>query len=106
VLVIHRFRVPEGDVVTFRAELEEARTALSERQGFLQATVGRNVDDPELWVLVTRWAGAGDYRRGLSAYDVKVRAWGLLARALDEPSAYEVLDGDEVPNEPRPRGTP
>ena len=48
---------------------------------------------------------AGDYRRGLSAYDVKVRAWGVLARAIDEPSAYEVdraRPGD--PTQARPRG--
>jgi len=104
VLVLHRFRVAEADVPAFRAELEEALAVLSERPGFVGSVVGRSVDDPGLWVLETRWSGAGDYRRGLSAYDVKVRAWGLLARAIDEPSAYEVIEPGQATNEARPRG--
>ena len=103
VLVLHRFRVPVADAAPFRAEVEEALEILSARPGFQGSTVGRNVDDPELWVLETRWTGPGDYRRALSAYDVKVRAWALLARAVDEPSAYELVEGDGPLNDVRPR---
>ena len=76
---------------------------LSEQRGFLDGHVGRNVDEPELWVLQTRWEGVGAYRRALSAYDVKVRAWAVLGEALDEPTAYEVTDHGETLNEARPR---
>ena len=40
---------------------------------------------------MTEWATVGDYRRGLSSYDVKLAATPLLMRALPEPGAYEVL---------------
>ncbi|MDQ1687038.1 MAG: hypothetical protein QOK42_13, partial [Frankiaceae bacterium] len=39
----------------------------------------------------TEWRDVGSYRRGMSGYEVKVQAWPLLAEALPEPSAYEVL---------------
>ena len=91
-LVVSRFRVPLEDGETFRAELQQALDSLAERPGHLDGTIGRNVDDPELWVLSTRWENVGAYRRALSAYDVKLRAVPLLSRALDEPSAYEVVE--------------
>ena len=34
----------------------------------------------------------GAYRRALSSYDVKLHAVPTLSRALDEPSAYEVVE--------------
>ena len=97
-LVVTRFRVPlvEGDA--FRDDLERARAALAERPGHLEGVVGRNVDDPTLWVLTTRWEHVGAYRRALSAYDVKLHAVPVLGRALDEPSAYEVVEPGTVLN--------
>ncbi len=65
--------------------------------------MGRNVDDPELWVLATRWEHVGAYRRALSSYDVKLHAVPLLSRALDEPSAYEVVEPDTDLNVAEPR---
>jgi hypothetical protein len=100
VLVISRFRGDEGAV---RAGLEEALAVLAEQKGYVDGAVGRNVDDPDLWVLQTRWAGAGAYRRALSAYDVKVRAWAFLGQAIDEPSAYEVVEPGRPVNAPLPR---
>jgi len=100
-LVVNRFRVSETDADAFRTDLATAVDALAERPGFVRAECGRNVDDPSLWVLATTWADVGSYRRALSAYDVKVRAVPLLGRAIDEPSAFEDLDGDL--NEPIPR---
>lgn len=90
-LVVNRFRVSEDDA-SFRADLERALAALAARPGYDDGRLGRNVDDPELWTMVTRWADVGSYRRALSAYDVKLHAVPLLSRALDEPSAYEALD--------------
>jgi quinol monooxygenase YgiN len=92
VIVVTRFRVPDVEVDNFRADLDQARRVLAERPGYVDGTVGRNVDDPELWVLTTRWQNVGAYRRALSSYDVKLHAVGLLGRALDEPSAYEVVE--------------
>lgn len=103
-IVIQRFRPSAGDAAQFRDEATQALAVLSEQSGFVEGSLGRNVDDPDLWVLQTRWEGPGAYRRALSAYDVKVRAWHLLGRALDEPAAYEVVRPGETLNDARPRG--
>ena len=98
-LVVNRFRVPEDEARRFRAELEAAAaTVLGEQAGYVDGTIGRNLDDPTLWALATRWEHVGAYRRALSSYDVKLRAVPLLSRALDEPSAYEVVEPDTVLN--------
>lgn len=91
-LVVNRFRVPESDAAVFRADVEVARAALADRPGYLSGAIGRNLDDPELWVLTTTWEHVGAYRRALSSYDVKLHAVPLLGRALDEPSAYEPVE--------------
>ncbi len=91
-LVISRFRVPEAEAEAFRLDLERAAAILAQRPGHLHGQVGRNVDDPELWVLSTSWENVGSYRRALSAYDVKLGAVPLLSRAIDEPSAYESVE--------------
>jgi quinol monooxygenase YgiN len=103
VLVVSRFRVAEEETAAFRAELEVAHAALAERAGYVAGTVGRNVDDPTLWVLSTSWENVGSYRRALSSYDVKLRAVGLLGRAVDEPSAFEVVEPGTVLNVGSPR---
>jgi hypothetical protein len=92
VLVVNRFRVTEGDD-SFRADLEGALGLLAQQKGYVDGRLGRNVDDPRLWVMVTQWQDVGSYRRALSSYDVKLGAVPLLSRAVDEPSAYEALDG-------------
>ncbi len=97
-LVVNRFRVPVDDGEVFRAELATAHEALAERTGYVDGRIGRNLDDPTLWVLTTRWDNVGAYRRALSSYDVKLRAVPLLSRALDEPSAYEVVEPGTVLN--------
>lgn len=102
-LVVNRFRVPVADAEAFRSDLAAAHALLAARPGYRDGSVGRNVDDPELWVLQTRWVDVGSYRRALSAYGVKLGAVPLLSRALDEPSAYEVVEDDHVLNEARPR---
>jgi hypothetical protein len=105
VLVVNRFRVEEAEGASFAEDLAAALAVLAARPRYVGGVVGRNVDDPSLWVLETRWANVGSYRRALSAYDVKVGVVPLLSRALDEPSAYEVLgeEGAGGLNEARPR---
>jgi hypothetical protein len=101
VLVVNRFRVPEEEAVAFRGDLESALAVLAQQRGYAEGNLGRNLDDQTLWVMVTRWQDVGSYRRALSSYDVKVGAVPILSRAVDEPSAYEPLDGEL--NEWRPR---
>jgi quinol monooxygenase YgiN len=98
VIVVSRFRVPQAEQAAFREELERARETLAVQRGYLAGRIGRNVDDPELWVLSTEWDGPGAYRRALSAYDVKMGAVATLSRALDEPSAYEPVEPGTVLN--------
>ena len=91
-IVVSRFRVPLPEGEALRVDLEAARAALAACPGYAGGEIGRNVDDPELWVLSTRWENVGSYRRALSSYDVKLRAVATLGRALEEPSAYERVE--------------
>ena len=102
-LVVNRFRAPATDE-EFRRGLVEALAALARQPGCEDGRLGRNVDEPDLWVLVTRWRHVGSYRRALSSYDVKLRAVPLLSRALDEPSAYEPVEGELNISVPRSIG--
>ena len=103
-LVVNRFRVSDDEAEGFRADLESALAVLSEQVGYAEGQLGRNVDDPTLWTMVTTWKDVGSYRRALSQDDVKVGAVQLLSRAIDEPSAYESLDGELNTSRPRERG--
>jgi len=98
VLVVSRFRVAVEDGEEFRAELAAAHAVLAGCRGYVDGRIGRNLDDPTLWLLTTRWDNVGAYRRALSSYDVKLHAVPLLSRALDEPSAYEVVEPGTVLN--------
>ncbi len=97
-LVVNRFRVLAPEADDFRAQLEEAHALLATKPGYVDGTLGRNLDEPDLWVLTTRWDSVGTYRRALSSYDVKLAAVPTLSRALDEPSAYEVVEPNSVLN--------
>ncbi len=88
----------ESEAEAFRSDLERAHEVLAVQAGYLVGHVGRNVDDPELWLLTTQWQGPGAYRRALSAYDVKLAAVPTLSRAIDEPSAYEAVVPGEALN--------
>ena len=103
-LVVNRFRVDEADDGSFRADVTMAHELLAQRPGYVDGAVGRNVDDPGLWVLQTRWENVGSYRRALSSYDVKLHAVAVLASAIDEPSAYEIVaPGEAELNKQMPR---
>jgi quinol monooxygenase YgiN len=88
-IAIARFEQALSQAVDFRAELESVKAALSEAAGFISATVGQNLDEPTLWVLTTEWENVGSYRRALSSTRAKLEAIPVLARAIDEPGAYE-----------------
>jgi quinol monooxygenase YgiN len=91
VIVVSRFRVSTQEADAFRVLAEAAHQALAQRPGYLHGSVGRNLDDATLWSIVTWWQNVGSYRRALSAYDVKLNAVPLLSRAIDEPSAFELV---------------
>lgn len=65
--------------------------ALADQPGFRHGQVARSLDDDARWVLVTEWESVGSYRRGLSAYDVKIAFADLLPFVVNEPSAYDVV---------------
>jgi len=100
VLVVSRFAVAEGDGGDFVQRARVALAALAVRPGFRRGRVGRSVDEPGEWVLVTEWSGVGAYRRALSAYQVRVNATPLLAEARDDPGAYEILVTADGPGAP------
>ena len=112
-LVVNRFRAPAdptgavdpAGAASLRADLEAAHALLATKPGYVDGQLGRNLDDPDLWVLSTRWESVGAYRRALSAYDVKLAAVPTLSRAIDEPSAYELVEPNSVLNVAEPRVT-
>jgi len=85
VIVVTRLR--SGDDLA--APLVAAATALKTCPGCAGVEVGRNLDEPELWVLESRWTDVGSYRRALSSYDVKLALAPVMHAFIDEPSAYE-----------------
>lgn len=88
-LAIARFSIPLNKASDFRAQLESVKSVLAEAAGFLDGSVGQNLDEPTLWVLTTSWQNVGSYRRALSSTRAKLEAIPVLARAIDEAGAYE-----------------
>ena len=108
-LVVTRLRVPAPDPAAaeeLRLGLERAREILSAKPGYVGGEVGRNLDDPGLWVLCTRWENVGSYRRALSSYEGKMFIQPLMVHAVDEPSAYEVAEQGADLNVAIPRHRP
>ncbi|NNG21168.1 antibiotic biosynthesis monooxygenase [Naumannella sp. ID2617S] len=97
-MVVNRFRAGPG----FQQRVRPVLDLLGTRDGFLDAEVGRNLDEPDLWVLVTRWRDVGSYRRALGGMESKLIVVPLLSQAIDEPSAY---DASDAVGENRPRGS-
>jgi antibiotic biosynthesis monooxygenase len=90
-IAITRYRVPIEEAETFAARLGAVLENLSLMPGYRSGRLGRTVDDPTLWALVTEWEGAGYYRRGIGAYDLRFELIPLSVMAIDEPGAYEVV---------------
>lgn len=102
-LVVNRFRAG-ADPAALRADLELVHGLLAAKPGYVDGWIGRNLDDPDLWTLTTRWEHVGAYRRALSSYELKLQM-PVLMRAIDEPSAYEVVEPNAVLNVAAPRVT-
>ncbi len=94
-LVLTRHRVAPSEATSFLSQAQSVLTVFSTCTGWRSGQVGRAVDDSTLWVLTGEWDDVGSYRRALSAPEVKMAVGPLLATALDEPTAFELLtDGD------------
>ena len=94
VLVVSRFRVPAAERrrrsgADMRRRARRAGRAARLRSRARSAATSTT---PSSGCSPPRWEHVGAYRRALSAYDVKLHAVPLLSRALDEPSAYEVVE--------------
>jgi quinol monooxygenase YgiN len=87
-IAIARFKVPTAQGAEFRAQIERALQVFSERDGFVSGDFGQNLDENDLWTLVTHWVNVGSYRRALGSTQVKMEVVPLLATAIDEPGAY------------------
>lgn len=87
-IAVLRFR-PDNDAALLD-ELREALPVITAQAGFVDARIARSLDD-HLIMLTLGWESVGAYRRALSAYDVKVAVVPLLAQAVDEATAFEVL---------------
>lgn len=84
-LAIIRFRSPGDD---FEDRVAHVVDFWRSCPGNLRADVVRNLDDPDLWAIVTEWDGVGSYRRSFQGYEAKMILTEVLLLALDEPSAY------------------
>jgi hypothetical protein len=89
-IAIARFEVPLAESAAFAIDAKTAFEALASCAGFIDGEYGQNLDESTLWAIVTRWENVGSYRRALSAMRTKLEAIPLLARAIDEPGAYEI----------------
>lgn len=94
VIAISRFQVPQERAEEFSTLAQAAIAALEVADGFLTADLGRNLDEPTLWTITTRWVNVGSYRRGLGSYQAKVTQAPLQPWSIDEPSAYG--DSDDL----------
>jgi hypothetical protein len=98
VLAVTRFRVALGHRAEFEGYAGPAVELFRTQPGLISIDFGVNLDDPELWALVTRWVDVGSYRRALGSTNRPV-LWPLLALAIDEPSAYDDAEtvGQNIP---------
>lgn len=93
--VVSRFDVEPTAAEDFLVRAQAAVAAFAARPGYRSGRVGRSLDDPSLWTIITTWENVGSYRRALSGFDVKVHAATLLGSARDEPSSFETLLHDD-----------
>jgi quinol monooxygenase YgiN len=101
VLVVARLRPPD-DPDSFRSDIRAVLEALAARPGHVSSRLAQALDDPQQWVLVSEWVNVGSYRRALSSFDVKMASAALMGAAVDEPSAYDVLE--QIPAGPAAAG--
>jgi len=90
-LVVTRHAVPTDGRADFVERARTALGALAQNPGYLSGCIAQSTDDADTFVIESRWADVGAYRRALSSFDVKINAVPLLSTAFDESSAFEVI---------------
>ena len=101
-LAISRFRVTEPTTAGFETRARAAADFFRGCDGCLSSELLRNLDDPELWTITSRWRNVGSYRRAFGGFEAKMVLVPLLSEAIDEPSAYDAPE-DVGENLPRAR---
>lgn len=86
-IVVTEHRAGDEFVPLGRALLE----ALAAADGFVDGSLCRSPDDPQVWLLVSTWRDVGSMRRGFGSFDAKVAAAPVMHSAVDRVSAFEVL---------------
>lgn len=84
-------RFAAGSTPSMVTSLRDAVALLATFDGFVDGRIARAIDDSGIVSLTLGWTTVGAYRRALSSFDVKMMVVPLLAQAIDEPSAFEVL---------------
>lgn len=88
--VVLRFIIKDS-LDAWLAEAERVLELFKQQSGFQSAKACLALDNDGLGLVLLQFDSVGNYRRALSAYEIKIAATEFLSRALDEPSAYEVL---------------
>lgn len=99
-IVNNRFQVSES-----AAEFVAGATAVVEHYractGNEAAELLQCLDEPQLWLIHSRWANVGSYRRAFNGTEAKLVLLPLLSQAINEPSAF---DEPEAVGSNLPRG--
>ena len=98
-IVLNRFRVPHEQRDGFLAQAHAALELLRTKPGLVSADLVQNLDEPDLWALVSHWDQVGSYRRALNGFESKTVLVPMLSLAIDEASAYDAPEhvGTNVP---------
>ena len=96
-LAVNRFRVTDEDGFVPRARA--AAEFLAGCEGNLDVQLLRNLDEPDLWCLLSAWRNVGCYRRSFNGIPAKMVLVPLLSEAIDEPGAFDQPDavGENLP---------
>ncbi|MFF4773628.1 antibiotic biosynthesis monooxygenase family protein [Microtetraspora fusca] len=89
-LALIRYAVPAAQADEFAAQARDILDLFAAQPGYLRGQLGRSVDEPDLWALVSEWEGAGFYRRALGA--ARMAMYPLMTLMINEPSAFEPVD--------------
>lgn len=87
VVTIHRPEAPED----FLVAVGELFNVLRRLPGFLQGELARSPDDPQVWLLTSRWLDVGSMRRGMGSFEAKIALAPVMATAADQVSVFEVM---------------
>ncbi|MGA4668708.1 antibiotic biosynthesis monooxygenase family protein [Propionibacteriaceae bacterium Y1923] len=88
-IVLNRFRVPADQRAGFLAQAQAAVELLRTKPGVQSVDFVQNLDEPDLWALVSHWDQVGSYRRALNGFESKTVIVPMLSLAIDEASAYD-----------------